>query len=95
MAQEINLFSPEMWANLPPEITSRIESILSVVKTLGIIFIIYLLFFIVQSIFAIWRNRKIKKIYEKVEEIDGKLDKLLGKDKHKPRKSENKNNSNF
>ncbi len=64
---------------LPPEITSKINFLVDLAKVIGIVFLIYIIFLIIRSIMNIIRDRRIKKIYKKVYEIDEKLDKLLGK----------------
>lgn len=62
---------------LPPEITSKINSIIGLVEIIGALFLIYIIFLIIKSIFNIIEKRRIKKIYKKVMEIDEKLDLLL------------------
>ena len=63
--------------NLPPDIINGIGTVVSILKIIGIIFIIYLVFLIIKSISNMIANRRIKKIYKKVNEIDEKLDLLL------------------
>ena len=67
--------------NLPPEIIANLSFLITILKTLGIIFIVYLIFLIVNIIMNIRRNLMIKKMYEKINEIDKKLDKVLKKRK--------------
>lgn len=65
--------------NLPPEIIANISFLITILKTLGIIFIVYLIFMIINIIINIRRNLMIKKMYEKINELDKKLDKVLKK----------------
>ncbi len=64
---------------LPPEIISKIDLLVTIAKAIGIIFIIYIIFMVIKWVSDILRNRRIKKIYNKVYEIDEKLNKLLEK----------------
>ncbi len=66
---------------LPPELISRIESLVTLLKITGIVIIGYIIFLLLRWIFSIRRHRKITKIYKKVYDIDKKLDVLL---KRKP-----------
>lgn len=61
----------------PPELVSRIESLVTILKITGIVIIGYVVFLVIKWIFGIRRHRKITKIYSKVKEIDRKIDVLL------------------
>ena len=63
---------------LPPEIVSNISGLITVLTTAGIIFIGYIVFLVVKWIFNIKRYKKIRKMAVKLDEIDRKLDLLLG-----------------
>ena len=65
--------------NFPPELVARFETLITIFKALGIIFIIYLIFLIINIIMNIRRNLMIKKTYEKINEVDKKLDRVLKK----------------
>lgn len=78
-----NLSKGPSLKDLPPELLGSIGTLITILKTIGIIFIVYLIFLIISSIMAIIRNRRIKKIYESVNEINNKLDVLLKKSKAK------------
>ena len=67
---------------LPPELISRLGDLIFVLKAVGILVIAYILFWIMGSVMNYIRHRKINKIYDKVNEIDRKLDILL-KDRNK------------
>ena len=70
-------------SNIPPELTSGIIDIIFLIKAIGIILLIYILFLIISAIMNILRNIRIKRIYEKVYEMDNKLNILLESDKTK------------
>jgi len=71
---------------LPPEIVSNLGNLIMILKAAGIIFICYLAFLIIMSILNIRKSIRIKKIYEKVNEIDVKLDRLLKNHKNPVKK---------
>jgi len=62
---------------LPPELVSRIDNLVTLLKITGIVIIAYIAFLLIRWFFSIRRHRKISKIYRKVYEIDRKLDFLL------------------
>lgn len=64
---------------LPPELLSKIDFLITIAKAIGIILVIYIILLIIRWISDMLRNRRIKKIYNKVNEIDEKLDLLLKK----------------
>ena len=66
---------------MPPELVSKFAALMTILKALGIVFLIYVIFLIVKSILGIRRNRKINKMYDKINEIDSKLDSLIKKSK--------------
>ena len=72
-----NFSKSDLIKNLPPELISKISGLIILFKTIGIIFLIYIVFLIIKSIFGIRRNIRINKIYNKVNEIDDKLNILL------------------
>ena len=78
---------------LPPELAASFGTLLLILKTAGIIFIAYILFLIVTSVMNIIRGRRIKKILDKVNEMDEKLDKVLHKGHKKEESSEKETNS--
>ena len=73
--------------NLPPEVIDKLGSLIFLAKTVGVIFIIYLIFLLVRSIFAIKTGVRIKKMSKQIDKIEKKLEELLevkgdvGKDK--------------
>ncbi len=66
---------------LQPEVIQNISMLVTIFKVAGVAFIIYVVFFIVKTIFDIRSKIFIKKTYQKVNEIDEKLDKILKKKK--------------
>ena len=71
----------ELVNTLPPEVIHNISLLVTIFKVAGVAFIIYVVFFIVRTIFDIRSKLFIKKTYRKVIEMDKKLDKLLAKKK--------------
>ena len=85
-----NLSMVDLLASMPPEVASLFKWVGPLVKTAGILFIIYIIVLIIQGILGIRRNIRIKKIYKKVNEIDKKMDKLLGGEKPRKKKAKKK-----
>lgn len=65
------------FTDLPPEIISKITGLVTILKTAGIIFIVYIVFLILRWIFTLKRYRLTKKMNKKINEIDRKLDLLI------------------
>ena len=90
MANEVGIIdliaNENLTGVLPPELAASFSMLITILKAAGIIFIIYILFLITTSVMNIIRGRRIKKILEKVCEINEKLDKILGKKKEKKNK---------
>ncbi|MBD3253299.1 hypothetical protein GF386_06195 [Candidatus Pacearchaeota archaeon] len=68
---------------LPPEMVSGVNSLFIIFKALGIVFFVYILILIIQSFFNIRRNIRINRMYHKVNDIEKKIDVLIGKEKSK------------
>ncbi|MBS3087137.1 hypothetical protein J4226_00925 [Candidatus Pacearchaeota archaeon] len=64
---------------LPVEVLDKILNLIFVLKTLGVIAIVYFLYAIVIKIFTYRKMKKIDLIEERVEAIDKKLNRLLKK----------------
>jgi len=77
------LNNSDIWKNLPPEMIKSIGILITILKAVGIVFLIYLVFLIVRSILNIIEKRRIKKIYNAVLEMDKKLDVLVKKKEKK------------
>jgi len=68
------------------DLVGRVDSIVTILKAAGIIAFIYVLYLIVRAVLS-WKNKnRIKRIEQKVYEIDKKLDEVLGKSKNKKKK---------
>ena len=78
-AGDINPFSFDFWQSAPPEILNKVTDLITLLKITGIIIIIYFVFLIVKTIFSLIRNRRITKMYFKINDMDHKLDLLLGR----------------
>ena len=75
--------------NLPGSITSNIAFIINLGKALGIAILIYIIFMIIRSITQIRSSLRMKGIAKNVEEINKKMDIVIGKkstDKDKKKK---------
>lgn len=73
----INPLSGDLWGNLPPEILAPFERLITILQIAGVVILIYILFLLIKGILGWRRNRRIDITYEKVLEIDKKLDELL------------------
>jgi len=74
---------------LPPELSNSIGTLVTILKAIGIVVLIYLIYMITNGVLK-WRtNKRIKKIHKIVEEIDRKLD-IVFKKKHKKQEKEDK-----
>ena len=82
-AQEI---IPEIINQLPPEAIVGISSLITILQAVGVFFLIYLTFLIVNIILNIKRNKMIKETYKRVSEMDEKLNKVLHKKEDKDNK---------
>ena len=66
---------------LPPHIANMIETSMVILKTIGIAFLVYVIYIFIRIIMDFKRNKRIKLIEKKVNIIDKKLDILLKKKK--------------
>lgn len=69
--------------DIPPELIYRIETIVTILKAAGIIFLAYIIYFIISSILAWKANRRIKEIHEKINKIEEKIGNIENKIKKK------------
>jgi len=65
-------------SNLP-----GVGTLVNVLSGIGLVIIIYFIFLIIRTITQIRHNQNIKKLAENVEEINKKMNILIGKDKKK------------
>ena len=62
-----------------PEVIPNFDLMVTFFKAVGVLFVIYFIYFLISQ-FYIWRrNRRINKIYHKIDDIDGKLDLIIKK----------------
>ena len=79
-ASEIGGFILE---NLPAIITEKFGFLITILKAIGIAFLIYLAYLIFKGILS-WKDRlRLKRVEEKIDLINNKLDKILKKGKRK------------
>ena len=74
---EIISFPSEILQILPPETSAGILNLITILKAVGIFFIIYFTLQIINIILNIKRNKRIKKIEERTISIEDKINKLL------------------
>ena len=70
-------------SSITDKVTSDINILLLIVKAIGVLIVIYIIFLVIKWISDFIRNRRIGKIYQKVNEMDKKLDLLLERTKLK------------
>jgi hypothetical protein len=78
---------------LMPLVSKALSPLITIIKVAGIVFVIYLTYAIIKGILTYKRNKKIDITYEKVLEIEKKLDELLKRTARKeniPEKCEKK-----
>jgi len=85
---ELNSTNSSIWEILPPETLSRVESLITLLEITGIVIMGYIIFLLIKWVYNIKRHRKINKIYDKVNEMDQKLNLLISK-KKKEKRNEN------
>jgi len=69
---------------LPTEILVQVDKLVLISKVAIYILVGYIIFLIVKQFFGWRRNKRINLMYYKINELDRKLDLLLGKKKIKP-----------
>lgn len=76
----------EVITSLPPSIWEGIGNLITILKAIGIFFIIYFVYLVVNGVFSWKRNKSIKNIEEKVCILEKKLDSLIGQKNKKEKK---------
>ena len=66
---------------MPPEVWGKVEGLVLILKTVGIVALVYFVYLAVMGFLNFKRMRQIKGIEEKIIIMDKKLDKLLKKKK--------------
>jgi len=79
-----------LWSNLPPELLAPFEKLITILQVAGIVIIVYILYILIKGILGWRRNKRIDITYERVLEIDRKLDELLKRIPKKEKISEKK-----
>lgn len=79
MAVDIMANLTEFVSVLPPEIAERIGGLITVLKAVGIAFIVYVVYLIVMAVVNFYRMKKLRVIERKVNSIDRKLNRLIRK----------------
>ncbi|MFA7707495.1 MAG: hypothetical protein WCX73_00945 [Candidatus Pacearchaeota archaeon] len=80
--------STELITSLPNEISNLVSRGIMIAQILGIVILVYILFLIIRGIYTWKRNQRINIIYEKVLEMDKKLDELLKRSSKKEKVAE-------
>jgi hypothetical protein len=88
LTDTINPLNNNFWSNLPPEILAPFAKLITILQIAGIVILIYILFLLIKGILTWKRNKKIDITYEKVLEIDRKLNELLNRTAKKEKKLE-------
>lgn len=82
--------SNEMVNALSPLLAEKLSFILSLLRAIGIAFIIYIIYLLVRGIFR-WKDRKrLIRVEEKLNDLDKKIDKILKSTKNKKSKKKTK-----
>jgi len=68
-------------AALPPEIIDKVGSLLTILKAVGILFIIYVGYLLMSAILNWKKYGRLKRIEKKLVGLERKLDKVLKKKK--------------
>ena len=63
---------PEIVSSLPQPLIDKIEGLIVLFKTIGILLIIYFMYLFIQALFNIKRYRRLKRIEEKVDLLLGR-----------------------
>jgi hypothetical protein len=83
MANISNIINNSVPAEITNTITGSLNNAILILKAIGVLILIYIIFVVIKWIMDMLRNRRIKKIYEKVNEIDEKVDMLLDRSNRK------------
>jgi len=75
-------------SSITDKITNDINIIMMILKAIGILIVIYIIFLVIKWVSDFIRNRRISKIYQKVNEMDEKLDIILERTKIRVDKKE-------
>jgi hypothetical protein len=79
VSSEITEAFKQALAGLPGSVSSNIIFLINLGKAIGIAILVYIIFLIIRSISQIRISSRIKSIAKNVEEINSKLDSIVGK----------------
>jgi heme exporter protein D len=85
MADDFNMsldstsIAQALWQGLPLELTGGVAFVITLAKAVGIAVLIYIAFLIVKSVVQTRQALRIKSMQETLEQINKKLDILVGK----------------
>jgi hypothetical protein len=68
-------------SSITDKVTNDINVMLLILKAIGVLILIYIIFLVIKWVSDFIRNRRIGKIYQKVNEMDKKLDIILERTK--------------
>ena len=74
---------------LPSNILEGLGSLILILKAIGVLFIIYFVYLIINGVISWKGSRRLKFIEKKVKTIERKLDFLVGNKKRKKKKEKN------
>ncbi len=73
----------EILRTISPQLIENLSKLFTLLKIVGIIFIVYVAYLIVNFILNIKKERRIKRIEKKIDSIEKKLDLVLKNKKQK------------
>jgi len=62
---------------LPPEIATRVDGLILLLKAVGVFAIIYVIYIVIMGVLGFRSRKRMKVIEKKIDSVDKKLDKLL------------------
>ena len=80
------LIVSQLWDKILPVLMDKAGPLINIFKAVGIVLLIYIIYLIIKGIVKWKDRRRLKRIEEKVLEIDEKLDKLIGRKEKKKKK---------
>ncbi|MEK6936008.1 MAG: hypothetical protein AABW67_04405 [Nanoarchaeota archaeon] len=86
----VNPLKDNLWSNLPPELLAPFAKLITILQVVGIVIIVYVLYLLIKGILNWRRNKRIDITYEKVLQIDRKLDEVLKRTAKKEKLPEKK-----
>jgi heme exporter protein D len=75
-----------LWQGLPIELTGGLAFVLTLAKAVGIAVLVYIAFLIVKAVVQTRQALRIKSMQETLEQINKKLDIIVGKKSDKDKK---------